>query len=428
MKRRKWNGLLVGFALAGGLAGFIAGEWLLSRLSGSLHETLLMGLYFGLFALLVTAGCLLAETISPKLNGANWRLRYAAEGWKWLVPASFVLLFAGGALFQWVYGLDFGRKAAPKDYVLLLDMSESMKENDPNMQSRMAAASLVAEMSADKRVGVAIFNENTTWLQPLVGLKDEAVRRDIAGKLEGAPEPVGQTDIGKALGQAIEQMNVSGTPANRGAVILISDGYSETNVADVTAPYVSRGFAIHTVGIESPGNEEGKRLLLQLAEATGGTYRHAEQAERIPEAIGHIYAAQQNGHLLEERSGPEADSVYRASLRVAIMLVVGGLLGLSLGIVFDNRYLARSFLLGGSAAGLLAGLVLEGGLPTDHPALTRAAADLILAVVLSLSTVLFAVKESGVGAGLRPFRPASGYGRLPERTGTQGERTGKRFR
>ncbi|UUZ85610.1 hypothetical protein LJK88_20150 [Paenibacillus sp. P26] len=73
MKRRKWNGLLALFSIAGGLAGFVLGEVLLSRYSGSLHETLLMGLYFGLLALTVTLGRLLAETISPRLNGANWR-------------------------------------------------------------------------------------------------------------------------------------------------------------------------------------------------------------------------------------------------------------------------------------------------------------------------------------------------------------------
>ncbi|WP_159886967.1 vWA domain-containing protein [Paenibacillus puerhi] len=429
MKRRKWNGLLVGLGLAGGLAGFAAGEWMLDRLAGSLHETVLMGLYFGIFALFVTAGCLLAETITPRLNGANWKLRYAGDGWKWLVPASLLLLFAGGTLFQWLYGLDIGRKAAPKDYILLLDTSESMTQNDPGNQSRQAASSLVAGMSDDKRVGIAIFNENTTWLQPLTSLRTEAARREIADKLAGAPEPIGQTDIGKALGQAMEQMRSSGTAEGRGAVILISDGYSAMNLAEVTAPYIAQNFGIHTVGLESAGNEQGNRLLQQLAEATGGTYRHVQQAEGIAAAIGHIYANQQHWHLLEERTGASSDSPYRAALRVASLLVIGGLLGLALGIVFDNRYLAKSFLFGGLVAGLLAGLILESGLPAREPAWIRLWADLLLALALTLSTVLFAVKENDGGAGLAPFRRGGGGSRLPERSGARpADRTGRRFR
>ncbi|SDD59245.1 Ca-activated chloride channel family protein [Paenibacillus sp. UNCCL117] len=428
MKRRKWNGLLVALGLAGGLAGYAAGEWMLDRLTGSVHETVLMGLYFGVFALFVAAGCLLAETLSPRLNGANWKLRYAADGWKWLVPASLLLLFAGGALFQWLYGLELGRKSAPRDYVLLLDTSESMKQNDPDNQSRKAAALLVTGMSGDKRAGVAIFNEDTTWLQPLTSLRDAASRQLIADKLTGAPEPVGQTDIGKALGQAMEQMKSSGTQEGRGAVILISDGYSEMNLAEVTAPYVAQRYGIYTVGLDSAGNEQGNRLLQQLAEATGGTYRKVQDAEGISEAIGTIYANQQHWHLLGERTGAAEDSMFRAALRVMALLLLGGLLGLALGIVFDNRFLAKSFLLGGLIAGLLAGWALESGLPSMEPAFVRAIADLALVLLLTLSTVLFAVKENGGGAGLSPFR-RGGYGRLPERTdGAPASRTGKRFR
>ncbi|MEK8129922.1 vWA domain-containing protein [Paenibacillus filicis] len=430
MKRRKWNGLLVVLGLAGGLIGYLAGEWMLDRLAGTLHETVLMGLYFGVFGLFVTAGCLLAETISPRLNGSNWKLRYAADGWKWLVPASLLLLFAAGTLFQWLYGLELGRKAAPRDYILLLDTSESMKENDPSKLSRQAASSLIADMSDSKRVGVAMFNEDTTWLQPLVSLNDRAARQGIADKLAGAPEPIGQTDIAKALDQALEQLRAAGTPDNRGAVILLSDGYSALNLTDVTSPYVAMGFSIHTIGLESKGNEQGNRLLKQLAEATGGTYRHVDQAEGISEALDTIYANQQHWHLLEERTGLAADSTYRALLRVASLLLVGGLLGLALGIVFDNRYLARSFLLGGIAAGLLSGLVLEGALPAREPAAVRALADFVLALVLTLSTVLFAFKENREGEGLGRFRRGGGYGALPERSGSgaAGSRTGKRFR
>ncbi|UUZ85611.1 VWA domain-containing protein [Paenibacillus sp. P26] len=89
------------------------------------------------------------------------------------------------------------------------------------------------------------------------------------GEAGPGPEPSGQTDIGKALGQAVQRLTAAGTPKNRGAVILISDGFSETNVDEVTAPYISQGYRIYTVGLEMASNQDGKRSLERLAYATG---------------------------------------------------------------------------------------------------------------------------------------------------------------
>ncbi|WP_284638459.1 vWA domain-containing protein [Paenibacillus silviterrae] len=428
MMRRKINGLFIILSGAGAIAGWAAGEWMLMQLSGTLGDALLMGLYFGTLAFFIVLGGLLAETIAPRLNGANWRLRYAGDGWKWLVPASFALLLASGTLMQWAYGFDLRRSAEPQDYVVLLDMSESMKETDPQMESRKAAASLVESIAADKRIAIALFNEKVSWLQPLAAVKDPSVRRDIVTRLEQAAAPAGQTDIAGALQQAALHMIESGTVKRRGAVILLSDGYSPTDVPAVTAPYTTAGLTIHTVGLAAAGNEEGKRLLQQLAEATGGSFRHADQAALVPEAFGSIYSSEQQWHLMEARGGGEADSLYRAAARVAGLLLLGGLMGLSLGIVFDHRHLARSFLIGGAVAGLLAGLLLELSLPHGSPVLVRAGADLLLAVGLSASTFLYGVKENDGGAGMRPFK-RSGHPPAPSKSAnTSIDRAGSRFR
>ncbi|UUZ96038.1 hypothetical protein LJK87_17710 [Paenibacillus sp. P25] len=158
-----------------------------------------------------------------------------------------------------------------------------------------------------------------------------------------------------------------------------------------------------------------------------------QHAGELTEAVGSIYMSQKPWHLMSERTGDAADSTYRAALRVIILMLIGALLGLSLGIVFDNRFLAGSFISGGALAGLLAGLVLEAGFPSGHPAYIRAAADLLLAAVLSVSTLLIPVAEGTAGAGLRS-RPNAGYGRaqapgaLTEGRGDERERVGRRFR
>ena len=78
-----------------------------------------------------------------------------------------------------------------------------------------------------------------------------------------------------------------------------------------------------------------------------------------------------------------------------------------MGIVFDNRYLAKSFSVTGIFAGLLAGLVLELGLKNGlFPSFgLRLAADLLMTVLTALGTLFIPVKEkfSSSAATPRPY-------------------------
>lgn len=89
-------------------------------------------------------------------------------------------------------------------------------------------------------------------------------------------------------------------------------------------------------------------------------------------------------------------STYLAIFRVAAILLMGVALGVSLGLVFDNRHLALSFGIGGAVSGLLAGLLLEWGLDgsTVGDAFVRFGAMLILSGVLTLFTWIIPIKEN----------------------------------
>ncbi|WP_259619802.1 vWA domain-containing protein [Paenibacillus doosanensis] len=430
MKQRKWNSLLTIFSVIGGFIGFVVGEWILDRWEGAMHETLLMGLYFGQFALFVGIGCLAAEIISPKLNGNNWRLHYAGDGWKLLVPGTLVLLFVAGVLFQFIYGLSLGKRDVPQDYVLLLDKSESMLQTDPDRQSVRAAQSLIGKMDGKKRAALFTFNEQTEQVFPLTQLSGAGVKNELSAKLEAAYAPNGQTDIGKALNAAMDHLQQQGRAGRNAAVILISDGYSDVDTAKVLAPYVQEHVRVHTIGIDST-QAEGRQLLQQIAANTGGNYYDAQSADRIADAFEQIYLLNHQRHLLNERTGAAASDGYHGLLRAVLITLLGTLLGLSLGIIFDNRYLAASFSIGGTVAGLLAGLIIESGVQgADYPSIYRLMADLILAFVLSVSTLLVAVRQetgghSGFGRGRRSRVELEPQGRYGRRGGDQ---TGKRFR
>ncbi|GKS10666.1 hypothetical protein YDYSY3_16660 [Paenibacillus chitinolyticus] len=427
MKQRKWNPLLTLFSVIGGFVGFIVGEFILNRWEGSWHETVLMGVYFGQLALFIGLFCLVAEMISPQLNGKNWRLRYAGDGWKFLVPATLVMLFIAGALFQVLYGFQvLGTKKAPQNYVLVIDKSDSMTQNDPQKQSLQAAKSLIGRMDGKNSAAVFTFNEETQLIAPLTKLAGSG-REELRGRLDKIGEPTGQTDIGRALTTVMDQLKKDGAADSSSSVILISDGYSDVNTTEVLSPFVKAGISVHTVGIDD-SQVEGIQLLQRIAEQTSGSFHDVKSADRITDAFEQIYTAQQPWHLAGERLGAAASDGFHAFLRVAFILLIGTLIGLSLGIIFDNRHLALSFAIGGTLAGLLAGLVLETGMPgTNIPFFYRAVADIVLAFVLSLGALIIPVSTNDSHSGLR-----KNYQRARLEEGRYGRKdsspVGKKFR
>ncbi|TMV45810.1 VWA domain-containing protein [Paenibacillus mesophilus] len=414
MYQRKVNLLLIVFSVIGGVIGFAAGEALLYSWEGRIPNWLLMGAYFGQLALFVGLMCLIAEQISPELNGKGWRLRYAKDGWKLLVPATLLLLLIAGGVLQFVYGLYFGKHQPPHNILVSIDVSESMAETDPGRESFRAAKQLVQNMEPDKRVAVMTFNDQANLLQPLTPVDNQAAKDAVTAKLDSFGRPTGGTNIGAALAKAMEQIEAAQAEARGSMVILISDGYSEVDLNSSLMPYTSKDIAVNTVGVNAQ-DRQGNELLKRIASRTGGTYHSVEDVQNLSAVFEKIYKANQGWHLVGERTGSAVNSLYYAVLRIVCMTLIGLLMGLSLGIVFDNRYLARSFSIGGAIAGLAAGFILEEGLKGGFlPGGTvRGAADIVLAVVLSLSTLIFAYKESrtdDAGQGLYK-RSRNGSGR-----------------
>lgn len=396
MAQRRYNLLLLIASIIGGILASYTGEIVLASGQGKIPNVLLIGIYFGQFALIVGFLCLIAELISPVVNGKNWRNRYAGAAWKWLFPGTFVLLFLVGFVFQFLYGLNIGNTKPPEDILMLMDVSESMKETDPNRQSIQAAKTLIEKMDAQKRAAVLIFNDRADIVQPLTGVDKQLAKDSMIQKLDSLGMPQGGTNIGIALETAMKHMEEANSEKRKSMLIVISDGYSEMNVATSLAPYKKNGVIINTVGMNAKLDPRGAELLQAIALETGGSYYNVNNAQDVSSVFEKIYYEQQDRHLVGERMGHTKDSVYYAVLRILFLIGIGACIGLSLGIVFDNRYLARSFFLGGLIAGLLAGGILEVGLgnPSISDYVSRFSANVVLAVVLTLSTVLIPIQNT----------------------------------
>ncbi len=404
MRQRKWNAMMVLASLIGAAIGFAVGEWLLARFDAWPHW-LLIGLYFGQLAFWIGLLALLAEMISPRLNGSGWKQRYLAHSWKMLLPGTLILLFAGGALLQAIYGYTLQRNGSAENIVLLLDVSDSMNSNDPQGQLFQAATKLVQVIDDDKRVAVIAFNDDAHLLQPLVQLSDDQTRQAIVQKLGEFGKPDGGTDFNDALKQGFAQLQP--VQHEKSILVLMSDGHSDVDFADVVAPFQQAQVPIHTVGM-SAADLEGTEMLRQIAEQTAGGYNDVADASQLSDVFEHIYkTSQEQRHLVGERTGTLQDSLIYGALRVISITLLGTLLGLSLGLIFDNKYLAKSFMIGGTIAGVIAGFILETGLSGSWlpDALYRLIAAAVLATILTFFTVLIPLPTDTGQGGRASFRP-----------------------
>lgn len=416
--QRKINMLLLLFSLIGGAIGFAIGEIILGALSENWPRFVVVGLYFGVLALCIGLSCLIAEMITPRLNGLSWRQRYTGLSWKLLVPATLVLLFAVGGLLQLIYGLHFGSVKQVKDIVLVIDNSGSMLETDPDNERYTAAKQLINNMETDKRVAVVVFSNIAELLQPFVSVSTQAEKDSVNAAIDALEPTDGGTDFSLALTETMKTIEGKSNAERGTMVILLSDGFSESSINQQIAAYQEQQIVVNTVGL-SVVDARGSALLQQIADSTGGSYYDVTEANGLALVFQNIYDTIDNRTLLTERTGAMADSTFYTLLRILSFAIIGAAVGVSLGLLFDNRFLAASFGAGGIVGGLLAGFILDSCL-SGH-ALTdgfcRFVAALVLAAIIGLFTLVVPVKENNStkppGGGRKSKfndRPSAGLG------------------
>jgi Ca-activated chloride channel family protein len=424
--QRKVNILMLLFSLIGGFIGFVAGEILLNNFYGDLPRMVIVGLYCGLLAFFIGLMCLIAEMINPRLNGPSWRQRYIGSSWKLLLPATLVMIFIVGLLLEMIYGLNIGGVKPVKDIVLVIDNSGSMRETDPNNSRYEAAKSLIGTMDGDKRVAVIEFNHKARLVQPFVSVKEPAMKEEVYNTIDTLEATDGSTDIGLALQESMKHIKEQNDAKRGTMVILLSDGFSEMDINTALAEYEQQGIAINTVGM-SAINSEGSGLLNEIANITHGQFIDVDNVDNLSLVFKQIYDRIGDRTLVTERSGPMQDSNYYMALRIISFVLIGTAIGLSLGLVFDNRYLARSFGIGGSVAGLIAGFILEWGLSGHSPgdSVIRLLACFILSGIIALFTWIVPIKENGL---LQEGRHRPGHaGVITERPNGRKQNSSKGF-
>lgn len=177
------------------------------------------------------------------------------------------------------------------DLVLVLDISESMLQEDAGGKSRLGAVKEVARefiaRRSNDRIGIVVFRGSGYTLCPLT------LDHRVAGMLLDTLTPEAIRDEGTAVGSAIliavNRLKVSQSSGK--VIILLTDGASNAGGIDpMTAAGIAagQGITIHTVGAGS--RKDGfsglhEEELRQVAGSSGGRYFIAGDVASLSESL-----------------------------------------------------------------------------------------------------------------------------------------------
>lgn len=151
------------------------------------------------------------------------------------------------------------------DYVFVLDVSGSMKEEGKLDTSRGSIAEFVASLGTDDRFELMAFNVAPRTLFGELRAVDDAAKQAARGFLDGQ-DAKGGTELRPALSAAYRYAS-EGRTLN---VVILSDGLTDqAGVDELMALIRSRpnGVRAFCVGV---GNDVNRRMLEQIAEESGG--------------------------------------------------------------------------------------------------------------------------------------------------------------
>ena len=217
---------------------------------------------------------------------------------------------------------------AGTDAVLVIDVSGSMMDSDPDYHCREAALSFVSELAAsgNSRTAVITFSDQIVLASSLMDLDGEQGIQSVSDFLNAVTYTRGDTDIGLAL-QTARQLLSSESPSERSrCILLLTDGEidlpraadEETAENDSLAKALvaaedsaQTDIVIHTVMLDPVGTLD-PYLCRYIADKTGGSSVVTADASSLPDLFRTIagYAsarAAETAALLSQEAEAETE-------------------------------------------------------------------------------------------------------------------------
>ena len=191
------------------------------------------------------------------------------------------------------------QQAKPHDTVLVFDASGSMWGQIDGVAkisiAREVVQGLLKDLPPERRLGLVAYGHNRKGdcsdIQTLVPVGTD---RGAIGRAIERINPVGMTPMTRAVEHAAEALKFT---EHEATVILVSDGQETCHLdpcqAAANLAKLGIGLTVHTVGFGLGAEEAGaKGELSCIAEATGGRFFVADDADELRDALDQISAVQ----------------------------------------------------------------------------------------------------------------------------------------
>jgi len=183
------------------------------------------------------------------------------------------------------------------DARVLIDISGSMKQNDPQNLRRPALRMLVGLLPQDTRAGVWTFGQYVNMLIPL-GQVDEAWKNKARSEADNIASPGQFTNIEEVIKRAMADWEGPPTRYQR-HLILLTDGMvdisknqeknsaSRQRILEQLLPRLQAHKAqVHTIALSERADHE---LMQTLSRETGGWYEQVNDADRLKRVFLRIF-------------------------------------------------------------------------------------------------------------------------------------------
>ncbi|MCS3903656.1 uncharacterized protein YegL [Methylohalomonas lacus] len=169
-----------------------------------------------------------------------------------------------------------------RDVVLVLDNSGSMRDNDPQSLVPATVQQFVAELDADDRVALLVFDQDVELVQDFVRI--EAGREQLLTALPAIDYSGQYTDSPAAIERALYMLKNQGRADARRLIVFMTDGIVDTG--DVARDAASRDWLLDDLAADAARadirifavaftNDADFQLIQSLASKTEGDYFRA---------------------------------------------------------------------------------------------------------------------------------------------------------
>lgn len=371
-------------SIIGSIVFFIIGEIFLVPLLNTISSIVLVGIYFGVFGIVLFLVLNIAGAIEKVDVEASMKL---------IGIGCIVGLFILGMLFEFLYELGGSIQEIPaNNVVFLLDDSGSMEDSDPNFERINAVEQIVESKGEDFNYAIYRFGEEINCVRPM------------ASKSAGMPDlrqpPMGQTPVRGALStlqQDIENGAI-GVATNL-QVVMLTDGHAtdlgwwNRHLGSAIKYYQRQGIPINTVGL----GQADQNLMEKISSETGGVSVMASDVSQLVNAMNSaVRTSTIKRTLLTKRPTVNLNILYGILhiLFIALLGCVFAPLKLSTAGDTDNEI---SILAVSGILSLVAGIIMEIGMNIFAVNVVRFIVILLIGITFAFVIRRITIIPGGLG-------------------------------